>query len=34
MIPWYWVLVAFIGGALMGMLLTALISANERDDRP
>lgn len=34
MIPWYWILVAFIGGTLIGMFLTALISANERDDRP
>ena len=34
MIPWYWILVAFVGGVLIGMLLTALISANERDDRP
>lgn len=33
MIPWYWILVAFIGGVLMGMFLTALISVR-RDDRP
>lgn len=31
MIPWYWVLVAFIGGTLIGMFLTALISVR-RDD--
>lgn len=34
MIPWYWVLVAFICGLMVGVFLTALISANERDDRP
>jgi purine-cytosine permease-like protein len=30
--PWYWTLVAFIGGALIGMVLTALIAAQGRDD--
>lgn len=34
MIPWYWILVAFVGGVLIGMFLAALIGANERDDRP
>ena len=33
MIPWYWILVAFVGGALIGMFLTDLISAGG-DDRP
>lgn len=34
MIPWYIAVAAFIGGLMAGVFLTALISANERDDRP
>lgn len=32
MIPWVWVPVAFVGGAILGVFLTALISAGG-DDR-
>lgn len=32
MIPWYWILVAFVCGVLTGVFLTALVSAGG-DDR-
>lgn len=32
MIPWYWILVAFVGGCLFGEFLAALMIANGKDD--
>jgi len=32
--PWWVVVIAFGLGGVFGMLLTAVLTANERDDRP
>ena len=34
MIPWWVVVIAFGLGGVFGMLLTAVLMANGRDDRP
>ena len=31
MIPWWWVIIALIAGEIIGIIVTAICSANERD---
>ena len=34
MIPWWVCVIAFMGGSMFGFLIAAVLSANERDERP
>lgn len=34
MIPWWVAVITFSVGGFIGLILTAVLSANERDDRP
>lgn len=34
MIPWWIAPVCFLAGGVIGVILAAMLSANERDDRP